>query len=299
MNTWKQQLAKTPKMPTPEHMKVKLLGEWDECPTDKVLYVHYRADDGLPYYVGYGIPKRPTDVGKKDRNDDWHEVNDAHGLRVEVKLTGLHEHVANIIETWWIYSYRQKFGRYSEGGTMVNKSSGGGCGATGSKRNAEQLERHRAVMKIAANRPEFKAKLSAATTGELNPMYGRKHSEEIRAVVSAAQTGKLGEQCNTFKGYSVGVNAEQFVILAGTKEIEECEFHQGSISACILGRPNRNSHKGFTWTRQNTLNYQDFLHLKPFNELSRDRVIDAIPEEFHAHLMALDGKDFLAYALFN
>jgi hypothetical protein len=37
---------------------------------------------------------------------------------------------------------------------------------------------------------ESKAKMSAIKTGELHPFYGKKHSEETKAKMSAIRTGK-------------------------------------------------------------------------------------------------------------
>jgi hypothetical protein len=236
-------------------------------PRDKGIYLHCRASDKIPMYVGIGGEGRPEQVGKAQRNADWHEVYEKHGRTVEMLYTKLTEWQAKTIEVALIFVYRHIYGKYREGGYITNRSDGGeGC--SGYKFTEEQLKNRSATNsrpevkakksdsnKIAHKRPEVKAKHSAALTGELNPMYG-----------------KFGEQHPNFQGYSVGINEEQFVILGGLKEIKECGFDRGSISKCILGRPKYNSHKGFRWTRSSTLNPDDFAGLEPFNELSAERI---------------------------
>lgn len=245
----------------PEEFHVPMKKEWEDYPTDKVLYRHLDEDD-LPYYVGYGSEDRPEQVGKTQRNDDWHEVHDAHGLRVEILLANLHEHCAIVMEQWLIAKYIKIYGRFNEGGLMTNRSTGG-YGASGWKKTEEQRANDSAARKISHNRPEVKAKNSFAQKIAQN-------RPEVKAKNIAAHTGKFGEQNGNFQGYSVGINEEQFVILCGEKEMNGCGFNQGNISSCISGRVN--SHKGFRWTRHSTLNPEDFAGLTPFNELSAERL---------------------------
>jgi hypothetical protein len=285
MKNWKQQLASVPMAPPSNYAR------------DKGVYLHRRGTDRVPMYVGIGVEGRPEKVD--GRNADWTTVYEAHGRTVEMLHTNLTEWQAKTIEVALIFKYRNVYGRYLEGGSMVNLSDGGE-GSSGYKFTEEQLENLRvansrpevkakrsavmkmansrpevkakqsAAAKIAANRPETKAKKSAASTGELNPSFG-----------------KFGEQHNRFQGYSVGVNEEQFVILSGSKVMKECGFNQGSISSCISG--NRPSHKGFTWTRSSTLNPSDFLGLKPFNSLT----VEHLARQFTERARSIGRFDFV------
>lgn len=256
--------------------KLELLPKTD-LPRDKVVYLHRRGSDGIPFYVGIGVEKRPEVVEK--RNADWTTVYEAHGRTVEILFKCLLHWHAKTIEIVLIAQYRFNYGKYREGGSMVNLSDGGE-GSSGWTPTEEQKLKQIAAQTGRGHSEESRVKMSASKIGELNPMhgrtgeespnYGREKTEETRTKLSEAGTGKFGEQHNSFQGYSVGINEELFVILAGMKEMKDCGFSQSHISACILG--NRNSHKGFTWTRQNTLNPEEFAGLTPFNELSAERL---------------------------
>jgi len=49
---------------------------------DVVCYAHYRADDGIMFYIGIGNRKRPYST--RDRSDWWKKTEAKHGLVVEV-----------------------------------------------------------------------------------------------------------------------------------------------------------------------------------------------------------------------
>lgn len=241
-----------------KNYQIKLLPTPD-LPRDKVVYLHRRSTDNTPYYIGIGEQTRPYRVD--GRNHDWTKVFNEHGRIVEILFSNLIEWTSKTIEVVLIFDYRRVYGKYRDGGIIVNLSDGGeGC--SGFEMTDEQ-----------------KAKISASKTGENHPNYGKELSEGTRAKISASLTGdlhpnygKFGEQHNRFKGFSVGINDNQFVILSGNKEIEDCCFSAQNISACILGRPKYKSHKGFKWFRMTTINPDDFIGLEPYNELSAERL---------------------------
>lgn len=247
MNKFTQLLKNVPKLDTPKHL-----------PRNSVLYLHRRATDRVPMYVGIGKPDRPEVVGKVgdgNRNDDWHEVYNEHGRTVEVLMEGLLEWHSKAIEVVYIFDYRRVYGRYREGGSITNLSDGGE-GGSGYKWTEEQL------VKI---------------SGENHHFYGKNFSQEHRAKISASMAGEhcyaygiFGEQASAFQGYSIGINEKQFVILSGSQEMKDNSFNPGNISLCVSGT--RTIHKGFRWTRHSTLNPEDFAGLTPFNELSAERL---------------------------
>lgn len=78
----------------------------------------------------------------------------------------------------------------------------------------------------------------AGFMGELHPMHGR-----------------TGENCQNFKGITVGTNRTTGKTIAfdGEKSINGRGFDTGNISACINGR--KKSHKNFTFTRTTDEDY--------------------------------------------
>lgn len=60
------------------------------------VYLHLRASDGTPFYVGKGRGKRAWSV--KSRNSYWHNVVSKHGLEVHIAANGLTEKEAFAIE---------------------------------------------------------------------------------------------------------------------------------------------------------------------------------------------------------
>lgn len=265
-------LCNIPKINTPEHL-----------PRDKVVYLHRRGTDKVPFYVGIGVDGRQHKVGKVgdgNRNDDWHEVYNEHGRTVELLFTELLEWSSKAIEVALIAQYRHNYGRFREGGFITNLSDGGD-GSSGYKLTEEQLvkkiaslnrpearARNSAAQKIAQNTPKAKARMSSvAKKNWENEEFIEMQRAKMRAQMQS------GDKCPNFFGYSVGINDEQFVIVAGKIEMRELKFNPGHVSACISGT--RRVHKSFTWTRQTTINPEDFIGLEPYNQLSAERLQNA------------------------
>ena len=83
---------------------------------------------------------------------------------------------------------------------------------SGSKRNAET-----------------KKKMSVAQTGERNPMFGKKHSDNIKNIISQSLKGKyVGDKCSSFKGYYI----TPFGKFASAREISESITNISSSTVC-------------------------------------------------------------------
>lgn len=84
---------------------------------DKVVYVHLRADDRLPFYVGMGSRRRAFEF--YSRNTFWKNVKNKHGVIVEILAENLSREEAADMEKELISQYRSKFD------TLTNICDGG------------------------------------------------------------------------------------------------------------------------------------------------------------------------------
>ena len=89
---------------------------------DRLIYVHKRASDGIPFYIGLGTIRRANDF--RSRNSHWKSVYAMHGCKVEILIDGLTTLQASEIEKELISEYRSRYPTY-----MTNISNGGGTGS--------------------------------------------------------------------------------------------------------------------------------------------------------------------------
>ena len=81
------------------------------------VYFHRRNDTGNIFYVGTGNAKRP--YAKKSRNQYWKNINEKHGITVEIYRDELSTHCANSLERIVIYILRKS------GVILANLTDGG------------------------------------------------------------------------------------------------------------------------------------------------------------------------------
>lgn len=86
---------------------------------DYYVYVHRRASDNLPFYVGKGKGRRAWQITGKSRNPHWHKVNKKHGLIVELVFENLTEEESFDLEKNTILEFSYF------GFPLTNMSSGG------------------------------------------------------------------------------------------------------------------------------------------------------------------------------
>lgn len=143
-------------------------------------YLHRRASDGLPFYIGKGAGNRAWKTSK--RNPHWRHTVAKHGRNVEVLAHWGTEQEALEHERFLIECFRDM------GFPMVNIAEGGNPGPV--TRGMPKSSEHRA--KIAAahlgkpkrrHTEESRARKSAAAIGRVMP-------EEVRKKIGAANKGK-------------------------------------------------------------------------------------------------------------
>lgn len=275
---------------------------------DRVVYLHRREDDGIPFYVGIGNVDRPYVV--HGRNFYWTNVYNKHGLIVEILHENLTWYEACEHEIRLIKEYRDRYPEY-----LVNLTDGGEgvLGLTGEDSGAfkghilflstcgeyyficsgrKELEAagfhpgHVSATILEPNNREYVTSRKIHIDGKkirFKPIRFNDESEiddsmlenRVEAVVSNDEIGgKAGENCYNFKGYSLGVSQTQYVLLVGKQDMKSKGFNPAHISYCISGK--RQSHKGFIWSRIDKnfdrSNLQTLRDLIPFDEDSSDRL---------------------------
>lgn len=146
---------------------------------DYCVYTHLRPDDSV-FYVGKGIPSRP--YRSSGRNSAWKQEVATHGAySVNVVKTNLTEKEAFDVEVRLIKMLRER------GVSIVNMTRGGdGCKElifTDEVREKLKAARSKQIGPTTGKKwsNELKLLWRNQRTGEKNPMYGKKHTEETKA----------------------------------------------------------------------------------------------------------------------
>lgn len=105
----------------------------DVKPQGYYVYIHNRASNGKPFYVGKGKSRRAWGATEaSDRSTRWMRTARKHGVRIEIAQDQLSEDAAFLLEMWLIAKLRH------DGNDLCNMTDGGD-GASGFKK--EELDR--------------------------------------------------------------------------------------------------------------------------------------------------------------
>lgn len=154
-----------------------------------VFYTYiWRRSDGTPLYVGKGQNKRAWNTN--DRSREFKDEYAKGGCTVEIVDEFIHESQAHAHEMELISLY----GRSDIGtGCLVNRTDGGD-GMSGNVPSAETRAKISIAKAGSSHTAESRAKISSAMkklgAGANNPMFGKKHTEQTRAKMSAKQRGE-------------------------------------------------------------------------------------------------------------
>lgn len=161
-------------------------------------YLHRRASDGQPFYVGKGKNDRAHRANH--RNPHWHRTVKKHGLRVEILTRWPNEAEAFEHEKFLIWCFRDM------GFNLVNLSDGGE-GQSGW-----------------VPTKETKARISAAKMGKPSPKRGVPLPESVRLKMIETKRGKT-------------LTAEHKAkISAAGKGVAKSAEHKAKISQGAKGR---------------------------------------------------------------
>lgn len=204
---------------------------------DYYVYLHRRASDGLPFYIGKGRRYRAND--KNNRNKWWNKVFNKHGLIVEFMHTGLSEDDSKLLEVMEINNKR------ALGWGLVNISLGGD-GNHGWAPSEETRNKISAKAKGRIPSEAARAKMSIS-------QKGRKHSELTKSKISEANKSRSTElnreigikrrDPEKFTFIDVKPDGHGFVIATRREMIEVYGLNASKVSDLISG--NRTHHKGW------------------------------------------------------
>ncbi len=263
---------------------------------NKVVYLHRRGSDGSVFYVGMGVPKRPKVKGK--RNSYWWNVVEKNGYDIEVIYKNQSKEMADWIEEaliatlpdltnvlpggecspsmpgeqnpnfsghWFFFNLEEKLYWISTGNLELEKHGFQQSQCSEVKNGNREFLTSKRIHKNGA-----KIRFDVVQLDDIDEIVNLITEYDLQEAELSDQEirGQGGENGSNFKGYSIGVNENQIVILAGKKQMKENGFSQGNISSCISGKAK--SHKSFRWFRSFDLSEYKSLNLTPFNEETRE-----------------------------
>jgi len=131
----------------------------------------------------------------------------------------------------------------------------GGCGGkmsaeargrmSASKRGVPKSPEHREALAVANRRPERRAAVSARMSGENHPRFGKKHTAETKAKISAAAKGRkataesraINSAAQRVRHASNPMSAETREKIAAAKRgVPKSPEHRAKIAATLRGR---------------------------------------------------------------
>lgn len=218
------------------------------------VYIHYRADNLKPFYVGKGKSFRAWHSGVNSRNKWWRFVALKHGVKVEICQDSLSEEDANLLEMWLIAKLRWS-------GEKLCNITDGGEGRIGHVSNRRKLvycsngmsfpsTEHASLWLRENGHPKATSKnISAACMGQKTIVHGLCWSYERRpdAIDTNGKSAKTRNSglANRRKVYCS--NGMVFDSLSDASFFAVGNRKNGSrIGACCRGE--RGSVMGLTWS---------------------------------------------------
>lgn len=147
------------------------------------VYLHKKASDGTPFYVGKGCRNRA--YSKSKRSDWWRNTVNKHGYEVIILEYGLSESVALEREKYWIKFY----GRQNQGtGPLVNITPGGyGGGTFYGRKHTDETRKKMSEWQIGKKHSDkTKKKISKSVSNFINE---NGFSEERNKKISKSNSG--------------------------------------------------------------------------------------------------------------
>ena len=198
------------------------------------VYVHRRASDGRPFYVGKGCGRRA--FVKYGRGPYWQNIVRKHGYSVVIVKDGMSEVCASSLEKALIYVIGLQ--------NLCNVSPGGD-GMRGFVFSAETLEKMR-LAKLGVKQSESHAQQSrAAKVGKKQPITAVDKTRKAKSIAVISSDGEVF--CSA---------AEAARVLSSRLGVK-CS--QANISMCANGL--RSNAYGLTWSKD-TSKIPQFLPTK-------------------------------------
>ncbi len=138
-----------------------------------VLYAHFRADDGIMFYIGIGSADRSrSDYG---RSDWWERVVDKHGYVAKVLQVGLTRAEAQELERVMIAEFRSEAARGIARLVNITDGGDGGSGDLWRGKNLEGVRRRSENPEWQVMMTERNRRLSEGNVA--NPEWHKRYAE--------------------------------------------------------------------------------------------------------------------------
>lgn len=183
------------------------------------VYEWIRLDINEPFYVGKGKGNR-WKILNRGNNHHFNNIIKSFPIAVNILHENLEEQVANQLEVWYIWQYRDVIGydlcNINDGGEgqslcgELNPMYGKSCWDYMSEETKKRT----------------KKKISDAIKGENNPMYNKHHTEESRKKMG--RTGKEHSRAKavicltTEKIFSTVKEGSKYYGIKGNSNVNEC-----------------------------------------------------------------------------
>lgn len=164
-------------------------------------YLHRRADDNLPFYVGKGTGDRAHRTN--NRNPYWHKTVKKHGLVVEIVSPWRTEKEAFEHEKFLIHCFKDM------GFNLVNMSDGGE-GQSGYRHNDETKKKLSEASKKKVVSASERDAASERMKGN-SIWLGRKHSAKAKQKISVGNKGKTAGSKNLRYGKPIPDSQKQAI----------------------------------------------------------------------------------------
>lgn len=233
--------------------KINISPTWSKVkPKGFYVYIHSRASDGQPFYIGKGHGNRA--FSRSGRNRHWNNVAKKHGVKVNVVKSQITEEESFNLERLFIKSFRLL------GIKLCNKADGGegASGVLSRKRkvvycsNGMQFDHAKDAAKwlvLQGHTNATSKSISSACTGKKEIVYGycwsylKKPNNPIIPIGKTARTRNLG-LVNALKVYCSNGNSYP----SATEAYRKVMGKSGSgthILECCNG--NRKTAYGLVW----------------------------------------------------
>jgi hypothetical protein len=171
------------------------------------VYEWYRMDLNLPYYIGKGTDNRAHSLVRNKHANDTTRYLLANGIRREIRIIATFDNKKSAFE---FEQERIEFWWYlKDHGILTNQTLGGDSGPVLCGNDNGFFGRKHSE--------ESKAKMSAALKGRKPPITGKRHTEESKAKMSASHKGKTGNKTMLGRKHSEETKAKMRAAKLGKK----------------------------------------------------------------------------------
>lgn len=281
--------------------KIQITPKWAEVkPSGVYVYIHYKIDDGMPFYVGKGVGQRGF---SQYRTSFWKYRAAKHGVRVEICQENMTTYDAYTLEMWLIAKLRH------EGHDLCNMTDGG------EGRYGFESERRKQVfcsngmtfahaldaanwLKSLGNKGATSKIVSACALGRKKSVYGYSFSHEG----IPKQPIFTGRDAQSFASSQSGipVYSSDGVSYNSAQSAAECLGYKGGGKILLACRGERLTAYGLTWSFCPDGPFPEYVDpMERSNRAKWKRVVNDAGYEFDSFALAtkwLSERTRVAYS---